>query len=172
MPSFSFKPTVYNSGSQKCDKILKCIHFTLFKGRVHRAPLKVGCVFEAHTPELLGFFLLVFFLHLPVVLPFLFCGNGYNRVCADPDSKRTAFNNRHLTLQGVSVWFHCSRQSCLNITQTPPVPWQEAQSHCLHSSYFYWQQEDSGCGWVEVCICVLEMHDLEEVWLKKVMHCW
>lgn len=147
--------------------------FHLVQGQGAQGTAESGlCVWSSHTWAAGGFFVVVFFCIYQLFFLFFFCGNGYNRVCADPDSKRTAFNNRHLTLQGVSVWFHCSRQSCLNITQTPPVPWQEAQSHCLHSSYFYWQQEDSGCGWVEVCICVLEMHDLEEVWLKKVMHCW
>lgn len=89
----------------------------------------------------------------------------YNRVWADPDRKRTAFNNRHLTLQGASVWFHCLRQSCLNITRTPPVPWQEAQSHCLRSSYFYWQQENWGWWrwlWIWVWIGVRATHDFKE----------
>lgn len=91
----------------------------------------------------------IFVLRLPWSFPFgllFFLWHEYNRVWADPDRKRTAFNNRHLTLQGASVWFHCLRQSCLNITRTPPVPWQEAQSHCLRSSYFYWQQENWGDG--------------------------
>lgn len=73
---------------------------------------------------------------------FFFPGLGCKGVFADPDSKRTVFNNRNPTLWGASVWFHGSRQSCLNITLTPLVPHRGAPPQRLHSSYFYWRQEE------------------------------
>lgn len=91
-----------------------------------------------------------------------FSGFGYERVCADPDSKRAVFNNKCLTLQGAFAWFHCSRQCCLNITQTPCVPGREATSHCFRSSYLYWQQEDGDGWWVWWCACAAW---LEQGWL-------
>lgn len=77
------------------------------------------------------------------------------RVNADPDSERTVFNNRNLTLSGASVWFHGSRQSCLNITLTLLVPHWGAPPHRLHSSYFYWRQEEfvSKYGCVRLSPC-------------------
>lgn len=77
------------------------------------------------------------------------------RVNADPDSERTVFNNRNQTLSGASVWFHGSRQSCLNITLTLLVPHWGAPPHRLHSSYFYWRQEEfvSKYGCVRLSPC-------------------
>lgn len=79
---------------------------------------------------------------LPALFDFFFPGLGCKGVFADPDSKRTVFNNRNPTLWGASVWFHGSRQSCLNITLTPLVPHRGAPPQRLHSSYFYWRQEE------------------------------
>lgn len=84
---------------------------------------------------------------------FFFPGHGYKGICADPDSKGTVFNNRNSTLSGAGVWIHCLRQSCLNITLTPPVPWWGAPSHCLHSSYFYWKQEETVSEYRCVPVC-------------------
>lgn len=117
---------------------------------------------SAHTHTHRESRLVGFFLPHPTSFLFLVPRMGRGGVCADPDRRRTAFNNRRLTLRGVSVWFHCLRQTRLNITQTPPCG-LELNPTVLIPHFFLLAAGDLWSWWsIGESVGVLELCDLKE----------